>query len=554
MENPRRKIFIAAIVMLIVAGAWFAKPAYRAVRGWRADSLAADAEAAVGRQAWPEAWQKAQAAYHLNPNSPRAMRVTARLYTMAGQPNALTFWENLRASGKATMEDRRELIRAGVRFGKTAQVRPEVFKLTSEKPVVAENLRVAIEFCLVTGEKTNAVFFSRQLAKIEPGPTADLALAQTLLETREPADQEEARGLLLKVSALKNALGLEALVMLSNAGLLPDSSAPDLLDRLAKFPAKDVSQRLLADELRLRIKSQDRPAVVAALVNEFANAALTNRLAVARWMNLHHEFARSLELLPRKDASTNRDAFLTRIDALPPLGKWKEARAELESENVPIEPVLRELYLARTARELGMLPEAEAHWRRVHLELATKPEAMLYVAEYAEKLGELDEARKAYGRLAAIPEHADKAYAGLIRIAERTGGTRTLREIMRDLSGRRPDDPAPKNDFAYLNLLLNERVEQSKDAAEKLVEAQPNVMAFRTTLALAYLRLDDPSSALKLYDGLKLDWKTLRPGWQAVHAAVVGAAGDKQQAQALARQVPQNGLKPEERALIQPWL
>lgn len=550
----RRKIVLVVTLALCIAAAFVVKPTYRGVRSWRAESLAADAEAAMGRQDWPEAQQKAQAAYHLDPNSARATRVIARLYTVAGQASALGFWENLCASGKATMEDRREYIRAGLRFGKGAQVRPEVFKLVNEKPVVPENLRTAIEFCMLTGDKTNAVGFARELAKVEPSPAAAVTLAQALLATREATNQTQARALLLRTVALTNAIGLQSQIILAEAGLLPDEAVPQLINRLSKIQSKDIGQRLLADDLRLRLRPVDRASVVASMEKDFANAPLTNRIVVARWMNLHNEFARTLELLPQREASTNRDAFLLRIDALPPLGKWKEARVELEPENLPIEPVLRELYLARTARELGMLPEAEAHWRRVHLELATKPEAMLYVAEYAEKLGEFDDARKAYERLSAIPDFTEKAYAGLIRIAERTGGTRTLREIMRDLSSRRPDDPAPKNDFAYLNLLLNERVEQSKDVAEKLVEAEPNVMAFRTTLALAYLRLDDAASALKLYDGLKMDWKTVRPGWQAVHAAAVGAAGDKQLARTLARQIPQSALKPEEHALIQRFL
>src|SRR5438132_2279857 len=109
MESARHKIFIVVIVFLSVAVALLAKPVYRAVRSWRADSLAAEAESAIGRQAWAEASQKAQAAYHLDPTNPRSIRTVARLYTIAGQPSSVTFWQNLRASGKATMQDRREL-------------------------------------------------------------------------------------------------------------------------------------------------------------------------------------------------------------------------------------------------------------------------------------------------------------------------------------------------------------------------------------------------------------------------------------------------------------
>src|SRR3982751_1578397 len=129
MENKRAKIFALIAIIILIVGVLFAKPGYRAVRSWRANRLAAEAEAAIARQAWPEAAQKAQAAYHLAPMNPRAMRIVARLYTIAGQPDAVTFWENLRASGNATLDDRRELIRVAMRFGKAASVRDEVFRL-----------------------------------------------------------------------------------------------------------------------------------------------------------------------------------------------------------------------------------------------------------------------------------------------------------------------------------------------------------------------------------------------------------------------------------------
>jgi hypothetical protein len=293
---------------------------------------------------------------------------------------------------------------------------------------------------------------------------------------------------------------------------------------------------------------------VASVIDQFSKTPLSNRVDVARWLNRQREFSHAAELVAADETRENRDAFLVRIDALAGLDQWKQVRKELEAEGAPIEPVLREVYLARSARELRLLPEAEAHWRRVQLELTTQPEALQYVAQYAERTGEIEEARKAYERLAALPEYSDQAFAGLIRLAEASGGTRTLREIMRDLSARRPDDPAPQNDFAYLNLLLNERLETAKAIAEKLYEGHSNVMAFRTTLALARLRFNEIEEARKLYDGLNLDWSQLKPGWQAVHAAVVGAAGETNYARTLTRQIPSARLKPEEKLLVQPWL
>ena len=50
--------------------------------------------------------------------------------------------------------------------------------------------------------------------------------------------------------------------------------------------------------------------------------------------------------------------------------------------------------------------------------------------------------------------------------------------------------------------------------------------------------------------GFTLDWTQVRPGWQAVNAAVRAANGELNLARALARQIPLTRLKPEERELI----
>src|SRR4051812_31237010 len=176
MESSPRKIALILAAIMLVAALCGARPAYRALRGWRAERLAREAEAAITLEAWTDASQKAQAAYHLDPTSPAAMRVVARLYTIAGQPTAVTFWQNLRASGKATPSDRRELVRAGLRFGKWAEVKKEAFTLASEPPISPENLRLAADYCLIIGDKTNALLFSRALLKLDANPASELTL------------------------------------------------------------------------------------------------------------------------------------------------------------------------------------------------------------------------------------------------------------------------------------------------------------------------------------------------------------------------------------------
>ena len=119
-----------------------------------------------------------------------------------------------------------------------------------------------------------------------------------------------------------------------------------------------------------------------------------------------------------------------------------------------------------------------------------------------------------------------------------------------ELARQLPQDPAPKNDLAYLNLLFSEKVDESMQAARELVAAVPDRAAYRTTLALACLRKKQPKEALAAYDQAEINWSTALPGWQAVRAAVLAANGREAEARELALTINWDRLKPEERALI----
>ena len=83
-----------------------------------------------------------------------------------------------------------------------------------------------------------------------------------------------------------------------------------------------------------------------------------------------------------------------------------------------------------------------------------------------------------------------------------------------------------------------------------LVADLPDRAAYRTTLALAYLRKNQPDLALTAYGQEKMDWSSALPGWQAVRAAVLAANGREEEARRLAASVNWDRLKPQERDLI----
>src|SRR6266550_6853903 len=101
LEKARRKRRLVIVTLLIftaLAVAIAGGPVYHQLKAWRARQLAAAAELLITEKKLDPAAQKAKAAYLMWPREPNAIRVMAKLQTLAGQANAVQFWQLLLAS------------------------------------------------------------------------------------------------------------------------------------------------------------------------------------------------------------------------------------------------------------------------------------------------------------------------------------------------------------------------------------------------------------------------------------------------------------------------
>jgi hypothetical protein len=231
-----------------------------------------------------------------------------------------------------------------------------------------------------------------------------------------------------------------------------------------------------------------------------------------------------------------------------------EVRRLLERKGVPLEEVYRQTFLARCAREEGNASEAEAHWRRARTEGGSETNKLRFVGDYAERAGELDQAEQVYRALVKNATAGRPAYEALLRVVARRGNTSALRDVLAEMNHKFPEDPAIQNDLAYFNLLLGREMEAARQTAEKLRNAAPANLAHRTTLALAFCRLNEPKAALHSYDGLAILWDQVPPTQRAIHAAAIGLSGDERTARSEVAALSLDSLRPEEKKLLEPWI
>ena len=557
-------------ILAVTAGLVFlvtGKPAYRAVKTWRANRLIANAEQQIAKGKWTDAYPSLHAANLLAPDDAQNIRVIARLLGEHSDPQALTFLEKLIASSDGTPQDRIDLIRLALRSGQFTAVQEHLIVLLNDPRTACrfDVLFLASDWHGCSGDRSKAVGFARQaVAKAgDARQTAEgkLLLARLLLqplhETAAAPDarqQAEAKQYLWEVARQPDRVGLEALLLFSDtckAAASPDE-ARQLGECLGRHPLAGDEHRLLGLTWKLRCDPEHREQILTDAISTARNGGPGHVAAIGRWLIQQQESRRVLAFISLAAARENKDLFLIYVDALADLGRWQDLQVLLAGKApLPIDPTIRNLYEVRTALALGREEEARQRWNDVRKSMRNAdPKTVLYVAQYAERLGQRDDAAKAYRLLTGMSGAERAGHLGLILQTEQSGDTRKLRDQLKEFVGRFPGEFEPQNDLAYLDLLLNENIAPSLESAAQRVKRFPDVLAYRTTLALAHLRNGDAAAARRVYREVETDWSTAQPGWHAVYAAVLAASGEQALASSHAREIHIARLKTEERALI----
>ncbi len=541
--------FLLLIFAMVGLAAW---PTYRALKRWRADHLMDRADRSVERGVLVEAYQAARSAHGLDPNNLRALRMLAEMYEGTGAREALVYRRAVAESGQASPQDRAAYLRTTIRAGRLDLADDFIQKMGLSgraDPVVAG---IIADLMRMRGQPEAARAMEDLAAArsvLGEKTTAELLQARGRLDSPDPAERAQARATLLRIGASKAPEARDALRLLAGAPDRTEKETREIIRLLEANPLNPAVDFFLAKTLTLELRPDWRGAVLEEARKLWSGGTEEQRVALAEFLLRHGDPSGVLEL----PAIRKGRAFLLRLDAFARLGRWTAIREELvlaSAEKGALDPFFIEVFQARVAQEMREISMAEVRWKQAMAKAAGHPQKLEFLANFAERSGNLPVAAEAYRSMTKFPAVAVPGYFGLIRVAEKRADVRQLRDVIAELARQLPDDPAPKNDLAYLNLLFNERVDDSLEVSRELVASLPGRPAYRTTLALAYLRKKQPDLALNAYGQERIDWSSALPGWQAVRAAVLAANGRDEEARNLAAAVNWDRLKPQERDLI----
>jgi len=541
-------LLIASVLAVIVAGTI----AYRWFKGQRAERFAAAGEALVAADKWNDAAVQYRVALQLDPSNYHGLSGAARLASKAERPEALELWQKVLALPQCTIRDREDYAELLIKTNRLNLAEKVIDPLLKDNPDT-KALQLAARYSRKIGDNVKASEYLRVASKRTPDDDAPrFQLAEVLAQSTDAADQAEARKILWELAARPNVYKKAAVEALAAAPELTTDERKRLLQELTALTPKTAKDDLLAADMRIQLQPDEAARVYREEVERWRNGQSQELLDLARWLNAHQQPELVLSTFPIERTLEDNQLLLARLDALATLQRWNDIDGALDRTDVTLDPSVIESFRARTALERNANLDAEVHWNHAISLAASDPYKLRFVANFAEQSRATAAALKAYEQLARFPEHADFAYRGTQRVSQRSGDTAAQRAATSKISARAPEDPNAADQLAYLNLLLDEDVDQNFAVAKKLAEQYPSRLSYRVTTALGYLRQHDPASAMAQFKGpVSIDWKRTLPAWRAVYAAALLASDRNDEARDIIATIPRDRLNPQERELIE---
>jgi len=547
-----------AILAFLLGSAFGARPLYRELKARRALAIAEQAGAAIDRGESAEASTLLrQAALMAFQDERVADRVTFHAARTGDMASVAEIGKKM-DEGEASAEEVLVFGERSLGAGRAADVTRALEYLPKDLPPDQDVKRTMIQAGLLAAQQQPAQAESilrEALARIIAPESDELRvlLANLLLSGQDGSRVDEARQLLEQAATGDGANSLAALRVLamSQAGLSPD--AQQQLDatiaRLRAHPECSAEDELFIARLVVSSNPDRKGEAVQNLVTRLREREATTdeRAAAARWLVGLQAHEAVLELITPDEAADHAGALMARLDALSELGRWDECSELIETNRGGTVPdTLYHLFRARIAgtRNDAATEEAEKRQLRQVMQFAELPH-VLFAARYAETVGWKPEAFAAWRILASDSGAKADALRGQIRNFPPTATAADGVAIANELLALQPQDPSSRLSAAFFALLAGPNIEASAATAEEFLAADPESADIRRVAALARLRTGKAAQGLSI---LPDDNGEAR--WQTLHAALLRAAGRKNEAEQLAAKVDASELTPEERTML----
>lgn len=379
-------------------------------------------------------------------------------------------------------------------------------------------------------------------------------LGVALLRSGNTDWASEGRRLLMSIALSSGARQPLAASTLLNHGSLTAVEGRQIARSLERRSDLAFSDRLMVSGFRLTSDSETRETAVAAVAEDVSPSTDPERIEYVNWClgvaapRAARKFVESLQ-------TTNSSLIALRLEAVARMEDWTALDQTLELEGKKLDPILVTGLKAWRQARLGE-PDKAAETFRLGISMATElkgqatVERLIWLASTAERASLPLVAIEAWEPL--LVNRSTTAQAGRIILehSSRVNRLEPAHRALRELIRYAPGDIAVQQTYAQSMLILNRDVEQAAKVAFSLHQSDPTDPYRRILAAFAHFRQGQAAAGLELLEVEGVALETLDPRFQTLVALIRNAAGQRESARALARSIPFERLREEERALL----
>jgi len=547
------KIVLGSVVLFMVGAAAF-RALYPRFKEYQGRKIAAEAALLLDAGRYPEAINSIKLANRMAPNEPEVIRARARYVSHFNSPESVGEWQVLQAIGKATTDDKIQLLEVAV-----GQRRLDVSAplLTELAPLQATNikvLRLGIRHLTDGGFLDRATGLARFAFSKDPLDVENqFILGDLLLRSTNSLQFEEGRGLMIEIARMRNKRQATAVNLLIRSGRLESNNVPELL-ALLDLDSANITNIVNSLALRWIGRPERRVDIVEDAVRRIGSETDPARLVpVCEWLLIRDPRA-LLTALTEEKAGSNGLLSTSRAEALAAVKDWEGLEDYLRRRDEVLPKFSLQLLRAQAAVARDHATEAENLFTAAADSASKNPEALLYAARAAEVSGLPDAAIKIWSRLAEFPSMTMSAAGEILRLARGRDRVDAEMAILARLSSNIPGDVRLAADRAEKEALVGVNLNAASAALERQLSAGDKERKFVTALALVRLRQGDAAAALTTFEQVPFEWDALTGRDRAVYVAILGANQQRETARRFARQIDVSTLKSQEKELVAPWL
>lgn len=373
---------------------------------------------------------------------------------------------------------------------------------------------------------------------------------QLILEGRPDAGMVELEQVMIDDPDNQAALPLLRDLAAAPEGMLSVQEQILVLRLLINHPYSSLNDRFNAFESILKL----RPLGVAEVMEEVRSTIGQKApRQTASWFLDRGTPRYVLELITPEMANSDAGLFELRLIALLRMGNTEEAEAMIQVRPASLPSVMVITSRLRLAVARGEVDQARELWNQAFA-MSDSQGLLSFYPILANMALEFDSAELALrGFQLAFERGSEMSEKDWLRFTELGGASKSLvgqRAIAEAAVRAYPENPVFINNEAYLQLLSGINARQNLVRMEELVDEHPGIDSFRVTLALAYLKNDRATMAVRTMERIEMNWTPAGASAQVIYLAALAEGDRRGMAENFARNVDTSNLLPEEYELI----